>query len=152
MQDLNSTSITPADPKLGGDWERWSHEMQRYDERTERVMNSPEYARKAIRNLFSECSSIAKNLMEWKKSAPTAEALLWVRLSRIFSLEDELWRLADIVGLVSQSGCRNIQASSHTLAAPDRRPVVQDKNDLCSSGLILLPIIDHTVIPLLEAQ
>jgi hypothetical protein len=36
-----------------------------------------------------------------------AEALLWVRLSCLFSVEELIWRYAEIVGLgVSQNGCR----------------------------------------------
>jgi hypothetical protein len=98
--------------------------------------------------MFSECSSIAKNLMESKQVSPAAEALLWVRLSRPFSAEDELWRLADIVGLISRNGCPKITAVDFSKGDAS----VRDENNLCHSGSIEHVIIDHAVIPLLEAQ
>jgi hypothetical protein len=61
-----------------------------------------------LRKVLSECSSIAKNIMETKQVSPAAETLLWVRLSRLFGDEDELWRLADIVGLISRNGALGI--------------------------------------------
>jgi hypothetical protein len=111
-------------------------------------MSSAENARKSLRKMFSDCSSIAKNLMESKQASPAGEALLWVRFSRLFSAEDELWRLADIVGLISRNGCPKITTVDFSKGDAN----VRDENNLCHSGSVERVIIDHAVIPLLEAQ
>ena len=85
--------------------------------------------------------------MESRQASPAAEALLWVRLSRLFSGEDELWRLAEIVGLISRNGCPKVTAVIENVDAN-----VRDENNLCHSGSVERVIIDHAVVPLPEAQ
>lgn len=144
LGDLASANL--ADPRT--DWRTSEERSQRWEERWNRVMSSAENARKSLRKAFSDCSSIAKNLMEGKQASLAAEALLWVRLSRLFSGEDELWRLADIVGLISRNGCPKITAVNFSKGDAN----VRDENNLCHSGSIERVIIDHVVVPLLEAQ
>jgi hypothetical protein len=145
MKDL----VSALDPRA--DWRTSEERSQKWEQRWKRVMSSAENARKTLRKMFSDCSSIAKNLMEPTQASPAAEALLWVRLSRLFSAEDELWRLADIVGLVSRNGCRNIQTTMMDFSKGSAIDV-HDENKLCHSASIEHVIIDHAVIPLLEAQ
>jgi hypothetical protein len=138
------------DPTLK--WERWSQEVRRIETRQNKVYNSTELARQSMRKVLTECSSIAKTLIEAKEMQPVAEALQWVRLSRIFSVEDQIWRLADIVGLVSQSDCRkSLSLSSLSIVDTDQSQF-PDKNELCYWGGVQLSIIGHAVIPLLESQ
>jgi hypothetical protein len=143
LLDLPSAPFDPnADPDNPQSWEqRWT-----------RVMNSGEYARKQIRGLLSECSAIAKKLVELKQPAPQAEALLWVRLSRLFSDEDETWRVAQIVGLIPRNGCQSLKAATPADILKGRAPVVRDKNNICFWSTTQYSIIDHAVIPLLEAR
>jgi hypothetical protein len=95
-----------------------------------KVYYSPEFARQVMRRALSECSLIAKTLIEVKEIRPTTEALQWIRLSRIFWAEDEIWCVADVVGLVSRSGCRKLQ--NLFLSGIDAEfPVQRDKNNLC---------------------
>lgn len=72
---------------------------QRYD----RLENSVENARLSISRLLTQCISIANNVLKLKQSSQTAEALLWLRLSRLFFLESDVWRYSEIIGLVSPS-------------------------------------------------
>jgi hypothetical protein len=130
------------------DWRTFEQRSQRWEQRSNRVVSSAEYARKGLRKVFSDCSSIAKNLMEPKQASPATEALLWVRLSRLFSGEDELWRLAGIVGLISRNGCPKITMVDFSKGDAN----VRDENNLCHLGSIQHVIIDHAVVPLLEAQ
>jgi hypothetical protein len=65
-----------------------------------------------------------------KEIRPTTEALQWIRLSRIFWAEDEIWCVADVVGLVSRSGCRKLQ-NLFLSGIDDEFPVQRDKNNLC---------------------
>jgi hypothetical protein len=120
-----------------------------FEQRAARVLNSVEFARQSLRDFFSQCSSIAKSLMETTGKPRAAEVLLWVRLSRIFSIREEVWRLAEIVGLLSPDRCRRLQSATFADIAKGRA-VERDKNDLCSWDYIHNVIMDHTVIPLLE--
>jgi hypothetical protein len=149
FQELEDLASAPSDRRT--DWRTFEERAQKWELRWNRVMSSAENARKSLRKMFSDCSSIAKNLMESKQASPAAEALLWVRLSRLFSAEDELWRLADIVGLVSRNGCRNLQINTMDFLKGGATDV-RDENKLCHSGSIERVIIDHAVVPLLEAQ
>jgi hypothetical protein len=92
-----------------------------------------------MRRIFSECSTIAASLAEPKQPSPTAEALLWIRSVELFlGDQDETWRIAKIIGLVSRSGCHSI---SHTTLADvmnGRMPVVRDKNNICDLGVAQL--------------
>jgi hypothetical protein len=83
--------------------------------------------------------------MESNQPSAAAEALLWLRLSRVFSAEAELWRLADIVGLISRNGCSGVG----TVVISRIDPNARDENNLCQAGGIEATIIDHAVIPLL---
>jgi hypothetical protein len=143
------------------DAERWIQELKRMEVRQNRVFNSPEYARKWIRKVLSDCSSIAKALIEPDKRLPAAEALLWVRLSRLFWFEDEMWRLAKIVGLVSGDGCQKyVQGASNLgndLAGIVKGDAPQTRDDgdrynLCFLRSVEISIVDHAVVPLLEAR
>jgi hypothetical protein len=136
-------------------WERWSQDVRRIETRQNKVISSTAFARQSMRNVLTECSAIAKTLIEAKEMQPITEALEWTRLSRIFRAEDEIWRVADIVGLVSQSDCRKLQSlspSSISIVEIDQFPVFRDKNSLCHWGWTQISIIDHAVIPLLESQ
>jgi hypothetical protein len=124
--------------------------------RMNRLMNSKENARKSLRRVFSECSSLTKEILSVPKSS-AAEALLWLTLAGFFSSEDELWRLADIVGLVSKNECRKerIMMSEMFEGAgldPIGAPVTisSDKNKLCSSSSIHNTIFLHALEPLLK--
>jgi hypothetical protein len=122
------------------------------EQRLARIDNSVENARKWLRTVLSECSAKAKNLMEPKQASAATEALLWVRLSRFFSGADTLWRYFEIVGLVSQSGCRNLNAVTPADIFQGISPKVRDKNEICSWHYIHNSIVNHAVIPLLEVQ
>jgi hypothetical protein len=131
------------------DFERWNERMQRQDERLNRVMNSAENARKSLRHVLSECSSLTKDLVKLEQASPAAEALLWVRLSRYFWNEKEVWRLAEIVGLVSPRLCSDLP---QTLALKAPPPGAHDENNICRWGWVHLSILSHAVIPLLEGS
>jgi hypothetical protein len=83
--------------------ERYQQQM----ERIKRVENPVEYARKHLRGLLSRCSSLTKNLIELNQTTPTAEALLWIRLSNVFVLKEFLLGPAEIVELVSPNYCKD---------------------------------------------
>jgi hypothetical protein len=123
---------------------------QKSDLRFKRLRNSVENARYELRNYFSDCSKNTAKLMESKQASPAAEALLWVRLSGFFSGEDELWRVADIIGLVSKKDCQffRSQISEDVFDAA----AVKDENNLCSVRWISDSVIVRAVIPLLEGQ
>jgi hypothetical protein len=144
IRDLGDLALKPLDQRIIAP----DHSLS-WEQRMTRVENSLEFARHYMRKVFSDCSSIARSLTEAKQASPTAEALLWVRLSRLFSVEDEIWRLADIVGLVSKAGCRDLRAADTLVGT---LPDVHDKNNLCYSSMIQYSVIGHAVIPLLEAQ
>jgi hypothetical protein len=125
-----------------------------WDQRMARIENSLEHARKSLRNVLSECSSIAGKLIGPKTRSPAAEALLWVRLSRFFSAEEEIWRFAEIVGLdMPINYCRQQEAEFRGGYRLPARPsfVFRDKNDLCYWDYVRNVIIEHAVTPLLEA-
>ena len=132
--------------------ERFNQEAERWSERMKRVENSAEYARQGMRHGLSECSSITDSLMEPKQPS-AAEALRWVRLSRMFSIEDEAWRLAKIIGLVSDCGQMNSATARPDFLLKGLPPGSHDKNHICLTwGSVHHSIIDQAVIPLLEAQ
>jgi hypothetical protein len=128
------------------------------DQRMARVMNSLENARKSLRHVLSECSSLAGNLIGPGTRSPAAEALLWVRLSGLFSVQDLILRDAEIVGLgVSRKDCRQKAEfferfgyeAAITGAVPF--PELRDKNDLCYWSTIQHVILKQAIVPLLEA-
>jgi len=92
--------------------------------------------------------------MEPKQSSPAAEALLWVRLVRLFVENERFWRMAETVDLMSRSGCRRLSQATSADIQNGRVDDVRDKNNLCNLGSIIqYVIIDHAVIPsLTEAQ
>jgi hypothetical protein len=148
--EFKDTLLTP--PALDTepfDLQQFDEQTRRQDERRMRVTNSAEYARFALRNYFSECSALTKSLMELKQALLAAEALLWVRLVRLFSFDYELWRLADKVGLVSQTDCLRVRQSFWDIKLLGVQ--TNDRNNLCASGYIGTSITDHAAIPLLEA-
>jgi hypothetical protein len=128
-----------------------------WHQRMARVEYSLENARKSLRHVLSECSSIAGKLIGPETRSPAAEALLWVRLSGFFSVEESIWRYAEIVGLgVSQNDCRKLaelfeRAMRGADPGADPLPNLRDKNNLCHWGSVHHGIMLHAVIPLLEA-
>jgi hypothetical protein len=159
----NSATIKPRDwNSIGQDRNRIEQEMKRQEQeekrwgaRVRRIVTSAEYARKTLREYFSGCSSRSKDLIDLKSGAPS-EALRWVLLSQIFTFEDELIRLANIVGLVSQSSCPKFSSEADIVEhynwdLPDDNRL-RDDNQLCSWTMIHYTIIDLAVIPLLKAQ
>ena len=86
--DLSQESIEPG--------ERFFERMHDRTERANRVAYSPENARKELRNFFSGCSSVTKDLVELKQASPVAEALLWLRLYRYFLANEIVLRDAEI--------------------------------------------------------
>jgi hypothetical protein len=127
-----------------------------FEHRFARIGNSVENARKTLRHLFSECSSISNKLTGTGQASRATEALWWVRLSRLFSAQQETERLAKIVGLLSKNVCRPFSPADFAEIADilkgraDVPPI--DRNCLCSLDTIGYVIIDHAVIPLLEAS
>jgi hypothetical protein len=123
-----------------------------FEKRMQRLQNSAEYARNGLRHVLSECSSITSSLMEQKQPS-TTEAVRWLRLTQLFMTEDETWRLAKIIGLVSD--CVQINSAR---ARPDffqkgLPPGSHDKNDLCFIwGMLPYSIVSQAAIPLLEGQ
>jgi hypothetical protein len=151
----DSSSIIP-DTKLEH-WtaKRFDEQMRRSGERAAKVANSVEYARQTLRHVLSECSSMTKSLMELNRASPTAEALLWVRLSIYFEGEEMVWRPAEMTGLVSPNYCnfltRKTLAELFAGSTPD--PLgAHDENMICSWGFVKAQIITHAVIPLLESK
>jgi hypothetical protein len=131
--------------------------MQHHTERTIRVQNSVEYARKILRPVLSGCSSLTKNLIELKQTTPVAEALLWLRLSKYFesvAYKEIVLRDAEIVGLVSPKYCNDEEQHRDDISlgkwAPP--PGAHDENDICSWDTVSILIIAHAVIPLLESS
>jgi hypothetical protein len=119
-------------------------------DRFNRILNSAENARKSLRGLFSRCSSISDELTETRQVPRPKEALLWVRLSLLFSFVEETMRLAKIVGLVEpKNGCINSYTEIFKVDDIDRN---DDRNDLCSFTIIHNAIITNAVIPLLEGS
>jgi len=120
---------------------------QGWEQRFERVLNSVENARDGLRRVFSECSSISNQLTT--AGLPRAsQALLWVRLSRLF-WGGEIVRLAEIVGLKSKHVCPN----SLSDIFKGRADHLVDRNAICNlPDLIHAGIVDHAVIPLLEGM
>ena len=96
-----------------------------------------------LRNLFSQCSSISNELTETQASR-AKEALLWVRLSRLFSAHQFLVRDAEIVGLKSKGACPDL-----TDIFKEPAGHLTDRNNLCFSDTIQYVVTDHAVIPLL---
>jgi TPR repeat protein len=123
-----------------------------WEQRMARVENSVENARKSMISSLSECSSMAKQLNGPKARSAAAEALLWVNLSRIFWSGPLIWRYADNVGLVSQDGCRRLDAAANAADVLKALPHVHDKHNLCNWSTVQYSIINHAVVPLLEAQ
>ena len=117
-----------------------------WEQRMERVNSSPENARKSLRHIFYECSSLA-NKIDGSETKPATDALIWAQLSRLFSAEEEVWRFADIVGLVSRKYCSSLRP----LRLTDAPPVGEDKNNLCIWNTVQQVILDHAVVPLLAA-
>jgi hypothetical protein len=140
--------------KIGPDLnlKRWEEKMRRFGERLARVENSVEDARKSLRGVLSECSSLTKNLIERKQGSPAAEALLWVRLSVFFDGEDLVWDLAEIVGLISPNYCKHSGLKNSLLMEPPAAPGAHDENDICMWGWVHTLIVTGAVIPLLEAS
>jgi hypothetical protein len=128
-----------------------------WDQRVARVEYSLENARKQLRHVLSECSSIAGKLIGLETRSPAAEALLWVRLEGFFSVEELIWRWAEIVRLgVSQNDCRKLaelfeRAHRGADLGADPMPNLRDKNNLCHWGSVQHVIMLNAVIPLLEA-
>jgi hypothetical protein len=135
-------------------WKVWSERMQRLSERTNQVQNSVPNARKELRHVLSECSSLTKNLIELKQTAPVAEALLWVRLSEPFAGREFVLRPAEILGLISPKYCNDQEQHLEDLVllkwAPP--PGAHDENDICLWDSVHVYIITHAVIPLLEGS
>jgi hypothetical protein len=80
--ELKEASSVPIDPKLTP--ERWEQEVDLREQRLNRVVTSIEYARQTMRRALSECSSITRDIVERKQKSLAAEALWWVRLSRLY--------------------------------------------------------------------
>jgi hypothetical protein len=119
-------------------------------ERMATIMNSPQSARKTLRHLFSNCSSLAKKLPEAK--SPATAALLWLQLSLPFLVEEFIWHNADIVGLVSRNDCQSDRAAFPTLFLTASVPNIRDKNGLCRLSSISFVVLKHIVEPFIEAQ
>jgi hypothetical protein len=134
------------------DPQRWDEHRQRLDNRIERVVNSVAFARQALRKGLSKCSSLTNDLVELKQPSSIVEALLWVRLSRLFSIGEIIWAWADRVGLMSENGCRSYRGATLSVILKGDVSDAHDENDLCFWDYIGTSIIDHAVIPLLEGQ
>jgi hypothetical protein len=165
VKDLNKqrdelTPLATVDPLLEikpGDqppfWSKFDEELQRQHEREQRIRSSAEAARYALRWELTHCSTRAKQLTG-KQLTPAAEALLWVNLSEMFAKQEAAWPLADKLGLMSLTGCRGNRQGHFTYrdVVEGRVPDARDRNNICHWDSIAISIIDHAVIPLLEAQ
>jgi hypothetical protein len=141
-QDIKASSANKLDP---------DHPLS-FEQRISRIQNSVEAARKALRHLFSECSTISNKLLETKQASRRTEALLWVRLSRLFSFQQEPERLAEIIGLLRKNVCRPFNFVDLADILKGRADIPIDRNYLCSLESINAVITDHAVIPLLEGS
>ena len=103
VRELDDALAKKIEPHL--DFKRWNERMRRRQERLDRFFNSAEFARKKLMEVVSECSTLTNDLIKRKPASPAAEALLWTKLSQYFMAEDEFWRLAEIIGLVSPNHC-----------------------------------------------
>lgn len=129
-------------------------------ERLNRLWNSVEYIRKDFRRIVTECTVRTTKLMELKEPSPTAEALLWVRLSIYFGsvAEDTVVDYAEALGMTSPKHCELNHMPIRKLFAllppaaslPPPVPSGHDTNNFCSWGAVHNLIINRAVIPLLE--
>ena len=108
------------------------------------IMNSPQSARKTLRHVFSNCSSLAKKLNGPEAKSPATAALLWLQLSLPFLAEEIIWHNADIVGLVSRNDCQSDRAALLTPLLTAGVPIIRDKHGLCplnSVSFVVLRIL-----------
>jgi hypothetical protein len=102
--DINATPMPP--PSLNS--KQYDERMSKRTSRLIRVMSSVENARKELRAVLGDCSTLTNKLIELKSGAPSTEALLWAQLARNFYAEDEIWDVAEIVGIVSPKYCKHL--------------------------------------------
>jgi hypothetical protein len=145
LADINATVIPPLSPTNLAEIEE---RMARKDARLNRVFNSIENTRKQFREGLGDCLTWTKKLMELKRGSPAAEALLWVELSRFFMWEDEVWEMAEIVGLVSPKYCK--RTTTRQVFDMNDMSSGHDENYICYWQYVVNTITLGAVIPLLK--
>jgi hypothetical protein len=144
--DIDATPMPPPPSNS----KEFDERMSKRTSRLIRVMSSVENARKELRAVLGDCSTLTNKLIELKSGAPSTEALLWAQLARYFYAEDDIWNVAEIVGIVSPKYCKHLNGRQLLAVDVNSYGAGHDEHDICLWYSIGIGINVGAVIPLLR--